>query len=295
MLSLEDRQRVLDLLHSERFVDQSPYEVWATLIDEGVYLCSIRTMYRLLWEAGELRERRLQRRRPNYSKPELLATGPNQVWSWDITKLKGPRKWTYYYLYVIIDIYSRYVVGWVVADCESSSLAGQLIEESCEKQGIQPDQLVLHSDRGSSMTSKCVAQLLADLGVCKSHSRPYVSDDNPFSEAQFKTLKYRPDFPANFGCQEDALTFCRSFFPWYNTKHYHSGLGLLTPSSVHYGEADAIIAARQKVMEEAYAKHPERFPNGLKEAQTLPGEVWINKPQDGKSEKKEPGVLDARF
>ena len=218
-----ERQEVLDVLHSERCLDQAPAQVAAALLDEDRYLCSVRTMYRILDANQEVRERRNQRRHPVYEKPELLATGPNQVWSWDITKLKGPRKWTYYYLYVILDIFSRQVVGWMVADCESSSLATKLIRESSDKHGIEPDQLTLHADRGSSMKSKAVALLLADLGVTKTHSRPHVSDDNPFSEAQFKTLKYRPGFPERFGCIQDAKAFCRDFFGWYNNVHYHSG------------------------------------------------------------------------
>ena len=215
-LSGVERQEVLDVLHSERFVDQAPAQVAAALLDEERYLCSVRTMYRILDANQEVRERRNQRRHPVYEKPELLATGPNQVWSWDITKLKGPRKWTYYYLYVILDIFSRQAVGWMVADCESSGLAKKLIRESCDKHRIEQDQLTLHADRGSSMKSKVVALLLSDLGVTKTHSRPHVSDDNPFSEAQFKTLKYRPDFPERFGCIQDAKAFCRDFFGWYN-------------------------------------------------------------------------------
>ena len=234
-LSPEERQKVLDLLHTDRFVDQSPREVYATLLDEGTYLCSVRSMYRVLDEQGEVRERRDQLRHPVYQPPELLATGPNQVWSWDITKLKGPVKWTYYYLYVLLDIFSRYVVGWMVAHREQASLARKLIEETCEKQTIEPGQLLVHSDRGPSMSSKPVALLLADLGVTKSHSRPHVSNDNPYSESQFKTLKYRPEFPERFGSMEDARGFCQTFFPWYNTEHHHSGIGFLTPEQVHYG------------------------------------------------------------
>jgi len=236
-LSLEERQGVLDELHSERFVDQAPREVYAALLDEGQYLCSIRTMYRLLQANQEVRERRNQLRHPSYSKPELLATAPNRVWSWDIPKLLGPVKWTYFYLYVILDIFSRYVVGWMVASRESALLAEKLIQETCLKQGIQPGQLLIHADRGSSMKSKPVALLLADLGVTKTHSRPHTCDDNPYSEAQFKTLKYRPDFPERFGSPEDARGFCQDFFRWYNTEPHHSGIGLMTPEVVHYGAA----------------------------------------------------------
>ena len=228
-LSFEERSKVLDLLHTDRFVDKAPREIYATLLDEKSYLCSVRTMYRILETEGELKERRRQVSRPQYTKPEILAKAPNEAWSWDITKLKGPVKWTYFYLYVILDIYSRYVVGWMVAHREIAALARKLIAETCEKQMIQPDQLLIHADRGSSMTSKPVALLMADLGVTRSHSRPSVSNDNPYSEAQFKTMKYRPDFPERFGSIQDARAFCQTFFPWYNTDHYHSGLGLLTP------------------------------------------------------------------
>ena len=235
-LAPAEREEVLEELNSERFVDKAPAEVVATLLDEGRYLCSIRTMYRLLEAHGQVRERRNQLRHPNYAKPELLATGPNQVWSWDITKLRGPQKWTYYYLYVILDIFSRYVVGWMIAEKESAALANKLIAETIGKEELtaeQREQLTLHADRGTSMKSKLVAQLLADLGVTKTHSRPHTSNDNPFSESQFKTLKYRPEFPGRFGSQEDARSFCRSFFPWYNTEHRHHGIALLTPLQVH--------------------------------------------------------------
>ena len=277
-LSFEERNNVLDILHEERFVDKAPCEIYAALLDEKRYVCSIRTMYRILEQEQELKERRKQVCRPQYVKPELLATGPNQVWSWDITKLKGPVKWTYYYLYVIMDIWSRYVVGWMVAQRELSVLAVKLIDETMKKQLIQPGQLVIHADRGSSMTSKPVAFLLADLGVTKSHSRPSVSNDNPYSEAQFKTMKYRPEFPDRFGSIEDGRTFCQTFFPWYNTETYHSGLGLLTSEDVHYGRADRIIQARTEVLEAAYARHPERFKGGMPKAASLPDAVWINKP-----------------
>jgi putative transposase len=281
-LSAQKRQEVLDHLHSERFVDQAPRQVWAELLDESIYLCSPRTMYRYLEACKETRERRNQARRPVYTKPELLATGPNQVWSWDITKLKGPRKWTYYYLYVIIDIYSRCVVGWMVAHRESATLAATLIKESCKKQGIKHEQLTLHADRGSSMKSKLVAQLLSELGVTKTHSRPYTSNDNPYSEAHFKTLKYRPDFPARFGSFEDAKSFCTSFFTWYNGEHHHSGLALLTPEDVHYGRAEQVLAQRAEVLQAAYEAHPNRFKGRCPKPGSLPEAVWINPPMEKK-------------
>ena len=278
-LTYGERQQVLGELHSERFVDRTPAEVYSALLDEGTYLCSIRTMYRILSDAEEVRERRNQLRHPNYKKPELLATGPNQVWSWDITKLLGPAKWSYFYLYVILDIFSRYVVGWMVASREGADLAKRLIAETVEKQGVTEDQLIIHSDRGPSMKSHGVAQLLGSLGITKSHSRPHVSNDNPFSESQFKTLKYRPDFPSRFGSQEDAHEFCRGFFQWYNDAHYHSGIGLLTPSSVHYGQANEILAKRQAVLDVAYASYPERFVNKAPSPLDGPSAVWINPPR----------------
>ncbi len=277
-LGADERQAVLDTLHSERFVDKAPAEVWATLLDEGTYLCSRRTMYRILDEADEVRERRDQLRHPEYKKPELLAEAPNRVWSWDITKLLGPAKWTYFHLYVILDIFSRYVVGWMVAERESATLASQLIDETCAKQDIQRGQLTLHADRGTSMKSKTVALLLSDLGVTKTHSRPQVSDDNPFSESQFRTLKYRPDFPERFGSIADARGFCRPFFRWYNTEHRHSGIGLLTPEAVHYGRAGALLAERQSILTAAYLAHPERFVRRPPAPPALPPAVWINPP-----------------
>ena len=278
-LSAEQRGQVRDVLNSERFMDQAPREVYAALLDEGEYLCSVRTMVRILGEEKPVRERRNQLKHPNYKKPELLATGPNQVWSWDITKLLGPQKWTYYTLYVILDIYSRYVVGWMLAHRESTDLASRLIRESVEKQGVGEEQLTIHSDRGPSMASQSVAQMLASLGVTKSHSRPHVSNDNPFSESQFKTMKYRPEFPDRFGGHEDALGFCRSFFKWYNEQHYHSGIGLLTPAVLHYGEAEQVIADRASVLQSAYAQHPKRFVRGCPQPQALPAAVWINPPK----------------
>jgi len=278
-LSPAERQTVLDHLHSERFQDKAPGEVYATLLDEGTYVCSSRTMYRILKEDGEVRERRDQLRHPPYHKPELLATAPNQVWSWDITKLLGPAKWTYFYLYVILDIFSRCVVGWMVAPRESAELAKRLIQETCSKQGITPGQLTIHADRGSSMTSKPVAFLLADLGVTKTHSRPHVSDDNPFSESQFKTLKYRPEFPDRFGSIQDSRLFCQGFFPWYNTEHHHGGIGLLTPAAVHYGRAEQVHAQRQEVLSAAYQQNPERFVRRPPRPPDLPTAAWINRPK----------------
>jgi putative transposase len=269
---------VLDELRAERFMDDAPAQVYATLLDEGAYLASQSTMYRLLAANGEVRERRDQLRRPNYAKPELLATRPNELWSWDITKLFGPQKWTYYYLYVILDVFSRYVVGWMVAHRESAVLAEKLISETLAKQGIQPGELTLHADRGSSMKSKPVAFLLADLGVTKSHSRPHVSNDNPFSESQFKTMKYRPEFPDRFGCIQDARAFDQPFFAWYNDDHRHSGLGLHTPASVHYGQAAAIRNERAVVLAGAYAAHQERFVRTMPQPPLLPTAVWINPP-----------------
>ena len=278
-LSQEEKDQVRQTLNSERFQDSAPRQVYATLLDEGTYLCSWRTMYRILDEHREVRERRDQLRHPAYTKPELLATGPNQLWSWDITKLKGPAKWTYYYLYVILDVFSRYVVGWMVAEREAASLAEKLIAQTCVKQGIESDQLTLHADRGPSMRSKSVAQLLADLGVTKTHSRPYTANDNPYSESQFKTMKYRPDFPERFDSVVDARSWGREFFRWYNHDHCHSSLGLMTPATVHYGQAEMVRQQRQQVLLVAYDAHPERFVRGIPTLPQLPSEVWINKPQ----------------
>ena len=278
-LSEKERDKVFDTLCSERFVDRSPpAEVVATLLDEDVYLCSERTMYRVLASQVPVQERRAQRSHPEYQKPELMATGPNQVWSWDITRLLGPRKWSYFYLYVIMDIFSRYIVGWMVADRESSALAGRLIQQSCLKHGVQPQVLTLHSDRGAPMTSQCTAQLLADLGVTRSLSRPQVSDDNPFSEAQFKTLKYHPSFPGRFEDQGQAKMFCRSFFRWYNAEHRHGGISMLTPEQVHFGHATQVIARREAVLREAWAAHPDRFVSGEPKPKPVPEAVWINPP-----------------
>jgi putative transposase len=277
-LSAEEREAVREVLNSPRFQDCAVRQVYATLLDEAIYLCSWRTMYRILAAADEVRERRDQLRRPIYTKPELLATRPRELWSWDITKLKGPTKWTYYYLYVILDVFSRYVVGWMISERESAELAEAFIAETCAKEGICPDQLTLHADRGSAMTSKSVAQLLADLGVTKTHSRPHVSNDNPYSESQFKTLKYRPGFPAQFGSLVDARAWARPFFQWYNHEHHHSGIGLLTPATVHCGLAAERLAARQQVLVATYQAHPERFVRGTPRPPALPTAVWINPP-----------------
>ena len=278
-LSDEEENRVLAALNSDRFADESVPEVYATLLDEGTYLCSPRTMYRILKRHQAVRERRDQLCHPQYTRPELLAEGPNQVWSWDITKLKGPRKWSYYYLYVIMDIYSRYVVGWMVAGRESAALAEKLIQQTCETQHIRQDQLTIHADRGTVMRSKLVAQLLADLGITKSHSRPYTSTDNPYSEAQFKTLKYHPTFPKSFGCIEDAQTFLRGFFDWYNQRHKHSGIGYITPQSLHIGQAHQIREQRCRVLRQAHEIHPERFVKGIPQPPQIPQAAWINKPE----------------
>jgi len=278
-LTATEKATVRDVLNSERFQDQAPREVYATLLDEERYLCSWRTMYRILAENQEIRERRDQLQHPVYAKPELLATCPNQVWSWDITKLRGPVTWTYYYLYVILDVYSRYVVGWMIADCESEELAQELIRQTSAKQGIQPGQLTLHADNGSAMIAKSVAQLLIDLDVVKSHSRPHVSDDNPYSEAQFKTLKYRPGYPERFGCSADARAWAQAFFAWYNQEHHHTGLGLLTPAVVHHGQAETVLQKWQQVLDVAYATHPERFVKHPPVPAQLPAAVWINPPK----------------
>ncbi len=275
----EEREQVLALLNSDRFADRPPAEVYAALLDEGRYLCSIRTMYRILHEHGEVKERRRQLRRPQYAAPELLATGPNQLWSWDITKLKGPVKWTYFYLYVILDVFSRYVVGWMVALRESATLAQRLIEQTCARQGIAPDQLTIHADRGPAMLAKSVALLLADLGIGESHSRPHVSNDNPYSESQFKTLKYAPEFPERFGSVQGTRSFLVDFFLWYNTRHHHSALGWLTPYDVHYGLAETRRAEREATLRKAFAATPERFVRGAPIPPALPQTVWINKPR----------------
>jgi putative transposase len=277
-LTEAERQRVLRLLRSAEYCDLAPAQVWARLLDDGVYLCSISTMYRLLAAAGETRERRRQRTHPARKKPELLATAPNQVYSWDITKLQGPERGVYYELFVVIDIYSRYVVGWMVAPAETGELAESFIAEVLARQGIRRDQLTLHADRGTSMTSKPVAQLLVDLGVARSHSRPHVSNDNPYSEANFKTLKYCPAFPGRFGSIQDARRFCQAFFEHYNHVHRHAGIGLHTPASVHYATAGEIRAQRAQTLNAAYAANPARFGHRRPQPPKLPTVAWINDP-----------------
>jgi putative transposase len=277
-LSSEERVEVRETLNSERFMDKAPRQVYATLLDEGTYLCHWRTMYRILAEHDEVRERRNLCRHPAYKKPELLATQPNQVWSWDITALRGPHKWEHYRLYTVLDIFSRYVVGWMIAEVESSDLARQLIDETAQKYGIQPDQLTLHADNGAPMKGKPLSQLLVDLGITNSHSRPHTSDDNPFSEAQFKTMKYHATYPSRFESIEAARTWARIFFPWYNEQHYHSGLNLLTPASVHFGQASLIQQQRQQVMDRAFVEHPDRFMHGIPFVKGNPEAVFINPP-----------------
>jgi putative transposase len=275
-----ERESVRETLNNERFADKSPYQVYATLLDDDQdYLCSISTMYRILRQNDEVRERRNQLQHPSYSKPELLATQANQLWSWDITKLRGPVTWSYYHLYVILDVFSRYVVGWRIAQRESARLAEELIAESCFKQGIDQDQLTLHADRGSSMRSKTVAQLLLDLGVTKTHARPHTANDNPYSEAHFKTLKYRPDYPDRFASIEQARTWAQTFFHWYNTDHRHTALGLMTPAAVHLGQVEKLTQQRHQTLQEAYQRHPERFVKGPPQPLKPPTAVWINKPQ----------------
>ena len=278
-LSPTEKAAVRELLDSPRFQDQAPREVYATLLNSGIYVCHWRSMYRILDECREVRERRNQLHHPTYAKPELLATRPNQLWSWDITKLRGPATWTYYYLYVILDVFSRYVVGWLLAEHQSEALARELIAATCAKQGIGPDQLTIHADNGGPMIAQTVAQLMRELGITPTHSRPHVSDDNPYSEAQFKTLKYRPGYPDRFSDQAEARRWAQTFFAWYNNEHHHTGLGLLTPAEVHYGRAAAVQQQWQQTLDTAYALHPERFVKGAPRPAPLPEAVWINPPQ----------------
>lgn len=279
-LSASEEKAVHSLLNSERFQDMTPYEIYGTLLDEDQhYLCSIRTMYRILKKHEETTPRGRQKARTSYTKPELLARGPNQVWSWDITKLKTETKWAYYYLYVMMDIFSRYVVGWLIAARESATLAEELMASCYLQQGIQPKQLTIHADRGSAMTSKTVAQLLIDLEVEKTHSRPYTSNDNPFSEAQFKTVKYRPDYPARFGAIASARAWARPFFQWYNHQHRHTSLALMTPAMIHAGKAAQITKQRTQILQAAYLAHPERFVRGQPMPDRVPDAVWINPPE----------------
>lgn len=280
-LTERERSRVLEVLHSERFRDVSPEEVWAIMLDEGEYLCSVRTMYRILADKhGGVRDRRNQLTHPAYNKPELLAERANELWSWDISKLKGPAKWTYYYLYVVLDVFSRYVVAWTVQYRETGQLAAELIEQATGQQQITPQILTLHADRGAPMRSKPLAFLLADLGITKTHSRPYTSSDNPYSEAHFKTLKYRPEFLAQFNDIEHAREHCRTFFDWYNHLHRHTGIGLMTPHAMHHGHAQQLHDRRREVLAAAHAQHPERFVNKTPEPPKLPAGAWINKPKE---------------
>lgn len=275
-----ERNRILACLRGPRFADQTPAETWAALLDEGVYLCSIRTMYRILAAQGEVAERRRQRRHPVYQKPELLATAPDHVWSWDITKLMGPAKWTYFYLYVILDIFSRRVVGWTVEQTESAHHFKRLFQNAMTRHAVPRDQLTLHADRGAPMKAKATASMLIDLGVLRTHNRPHSSNDNPFSEAQFKTLKYRPEFPKRFETIDEARAFCRRFFAWYNEDHHHAGIGLMTPNQMHFGDVDAIHAARKRTLDAAFLRTPERFVSSPPKPPHIPTAVWINPPKD---------------
>jgi putative transposase len=279
-LSEVERKELRRVLNSEEFVDEAPATVYAKLLDQGVYLASVPTMYRVLRDHDEVHERRRQATHPAAKKPELLATRPNEVYSWDITKLLGPAKWTWFYLYVVLDIYSRYVPGWMLAHAENARLAEALLADTATKQGITFGQLTIHADRGSPMTAKPVAFLLAELGVTKSHSRPHVSNDNPYSESQFRTMKYRPEFPDRFGSYQDAHAFCGRFFRWYNHEHRHSGIGFHTPADVHYGRAELVRARRAEVLSAAYAEHPERFVGKPPKPPALPTAVWINQPKE---------------
>jgi len=283
-LSEQERSLALEALHSPRFVDAAPRQVYATLLDEGVYLGSERTFYRLLAQRDESRERRDQLRHPTYAKPELLATAPNSVWSWDITKLKGPTKWCHYQLYIVLDIFSRYVVAWMLAEYEAASLAQRLIAEAIQRYEIAPGQLTVHADRGPSMTSKPLALTLADLGVLKTHNRPYTSNDNPFSESQIKTLKYHPAFPERFGSLQDARAFCSTFFDWYNHNHRHSGIALMTPADVHFGRTEEVLDGRNRTLQQAFQRNPQRFKHRIPQAKTPPSKVWINPPETAKDD-----------
>ena len=291
-LSPEERGAVRELLNTE-FVDLTPYTAYTTLLDRDEYLCSTSTMYRILEEEDEVRERRRQSRHPKRAKPRLRATGPNQVWSWDITKLRGVNKGESYFLYTILDIFSRYVVGWMLADREGEDLACQLIGESCRKEGIVADSLTIHSDRGSVMTATSTAKLMERLGVAKSHSRPRVPDDNPFIEAHYKTFKYQPDFPGTFDGIEAARLYCQRFVHWYNTIHYHSGIAYLTPLSVHTGQFEAVRNKRQAALDKAFAAHPTRFTHGRPLAPSPPTQVWINQPALEVTDSAEPEATNS--
>lgn len=292
-LSHEERAKVLAMLHSPRFIDKAPHTVYAALLDEGIYLCSPRTMYRILASCNEVRERRNQARHPAYPKPELLATAPNRVWSWDITKLKGAQKGELYYLYVILDIHSRYVVGWTLERSENAKTAKRLFRSTCKRHAISSQQLQVHSDRGAPMKAKTFAALLTQLGVDRSYSRPRVSNDNAFSESHFKTVKNQPKFPKRFGSFEDALSYCRRFFEWYNNEHYHSGIAYMTPYTVHHGKSDTVRAKRQSVLEKAFNATPQRFVHGLPRASAPPQETWINRPESELSQSTTPPLAVA--
>ncbi|MDM4720019.1 IS3 family transposase [Micromonospora sp. WMMA1363] len=287
-LSAAERDSVRALLNSPDFADMAPAAVYHTLLDEGVYVASVSSMYRILRAHGEVRERRRHAVHPPKVKPELIADAPNRVWSWDITKLRGPAKRDFYHLYSVIDIYSRYTVAWLLAEREDAALAERLLSDAITKQGVAREQLTIHADRGTSMASKTVAQMMADLGVTKSHSRPRCSNDNPFSEAQFKTLKYRPDFPDRFGSVQDARAHCRAFFTWYNTIHRHSGIGWHTPHDVHHGHARQVRDVRADVLTAAYTRNPERFVRGIPQPPALPTTAWINKPEDTTTQSTNP-------
>lgn len=278
-LSELERQDVVDVLHSPEYVDVAPRTAYAMLLDAGIFLASVSTFYRILRACSGTRGRRDELAHPAYARPELLATRPCEVWSWDITKLKGPVKSAHFHLYVILDIFSRYVVGWMIADRESDQLAEALIGHTCDQEGIVPGQLTLHADRGAAMRSKLVADLLVDLDVVKSHSRPYTFDDNPYSEAQFKTMKYRPGFPERFHSLAEARAFCQTFFSWYNYEHRHSGIGYMTPAAVHNDVAKIIYEQRDQVLQTAFTRHPNRFKNRHPRPPALPVEAGINMPK----------------
>ncbi len=289
---MEEKHGILELLNSDQFVDLPPAQAFARLLDEGRYLASRSTFYRILSELNAALDRRRQREHAHREPPRLLATGPNQVWTGDISKLRGPEKWVFYFLYVLLDLYSRFVIAWMITVAENSELFKTLIEQGYQSQGLTKNcKVVVHTDNGKPMTAKTTSQFEMDLGLLQSTSRPRVSNDNPFSEANFKTLKYRPETPDRFGSQEHALSWGRVILPWYNTKHYHSGLGYLTPASVHYGRADQILKERAKVMNQAFAARPDRFNNRPPKPYSLPRQVWINKPTGQELQIATPGIV----
>lgn len=279
-LSAAERSEVLAVCNAGRFCNSAPRAIVATLLDEGRYLASASTFYRILRDEGQLHERRAIATHPARVKPELLTTAPNELWSWDITKLPGPAKWTWFSLYLVLDVFSRFIVAWAVATRESAAIAKALFSDAARDQGIQPGQLHIHADGGSAMKAKSLALLFADLAISKSHSRPHVSNDNPFSEAHFKTLKYRPEFPEFFPSIEAARAFMPDLVHWYNHEHRHSGLAFLTPADVHFGRAQDVLARRNAVLQNAWKQQPRRFrPNGPAQ-RALPSVVYINKPAD---------------